>query len=172
MTAPVFVDTHVFVQARDPRDAARQARAEEWLALLWRDFAGRTSMQVLSEYYYCVTRKLVPQVPAEEAWYDTRFLLAWDPLPVDAALLTRAREIEQRWRLPWWDSLVVGAAQLQGCAVVLSDDLRDGAVYDGVTVRSPFTLDAREPVPAYTALPPARPRHRTRGRPRRQAQPA
>jgi predicted nucleic acid-binding protein len=165
---PVFVDTNVFVYARDPRDPAKQARAEEWLAVLWRDYAGRTSMQVLSEYYYTVTRKLAPRISPAEAWHDTRYLLVWDPVPVDAALLRHARETEQRWQLSWWDSMVVAAAQLQGCALLLTEDLQDGAVYGGVTVRSPFTLDVREPLPVYAVVPPLRPRHRGRGRPRRQ----
>lgn len=168
MSPPVFVDTNVFVYARDPRDPAKQARAEEWLAMLWRDFAGRTSMQVLSEYYYNVTRKLSPAVAPDEAWLDTRLLLAWDPLPVNAELLRRAREIEQRWQLAWWDSLIVGAAQLQGCALLLTEDLHDGSVYGDVTVRSPFTLDVREPLPEYAVMPPLASRHRGRGRPRRQ----
>lgn len=167
MNARVFVDTNVFVYARDPRDAAKQARAEDWVANLWRDRAGRTSMQVLSEYYYNVTRKLLPRVAPESAWDDTRNLLDWNPHLVDATLLARAREIEQRWRLSWWDSMIVAAAQLQGCALLLTEDLQDGAAYGGVTVRSPFTLDVREPVPAYAVAPAATPRHRGRGRPRK-----
>jgi predicted nucleic acid-binding protein len=172
MIAHVFVDTNVFVYARDARDRAKQARAEDWIAQLWRDRSGRTSMQVLSEYYFSVTRKLVPRVASDEAWDDTRTLLAWEPHPVDAALLARAREIELRWRLSWWDSMVVSAAQLQGCALLLTEDLQDGAVYGGVTARSPFTLDMREPVPVYAAVPTIRPRHRARGRPRKRQEPA
>ena len=170
MTATVFVDTNVFVYARDPRDPAKQARAEDWTARLWRDRSGRTSMQVLSEYYFNVTRKLAPRVAPEEAWDDTRTLLKWEPHAVDAVLLERAREIEQRWRLSWWDSMIVAAAQLQGCALLLTEDLQDGALYGGVTVRSPFTLDVREPVPAYAVASP--PRHRGRGRPRKNPAPA
>jgi predicted nucleic acid-binding protein len=167
MAALTFVDTNVFVYVRDPRDPEKQARAENWLASLWRDRSGRTSMQVLSEYYYNVTHKLIPRVAPEEAWDDTVTLLKWNPHAVDAALLTRAREIEQRWRLSWWDSMVVAAAQVQGCALLLTEDLQDGAVYGGVTVRSPFTLDVREPAPAYTVAPLPNPRHRGRGRPRK-----
>ena len=63
--------------------------------------------------------------------------------------------------------MVVAAAQLQGCALLLTEDLQDGAVYGGVTVRSPFTLDVREPAPAYTVAPLPNPRHRGRGRPRK-----
>jgi predicted nucleic acid-binding protein len=167
MTAPVFVDTNVLVYARDPRDAAKQARAAEWIAHLWRERLGRASLQVLSEYYVCLTRKLTPRVASEEAWEDTRTLFAWRPQPVDEALLARAREIEQRFRLGWWDSMVVGAAQLQDCALLLTEDLQDGAAFGGVTVRSPFTLAIGEPAATYGVRPTARSRHRSRGRPTR-----
>ncbi len=168
MTEPCFVDSNVFIYARDPSEPLKQKRANEWLFHLWRDQMGRTSMQVLSEFYLTVTLKLAaPAVPAD-AWHEIQSLFAWHPQPIDGALLARAREIEQRWRLSWWDSLIVAAAQLQRCALLLSEDMHDGVVYGSVTVRSPFTLDVREPLPAYTVAPVLRPRHRGRGRPRRQ----
>lgn len=167
MSAPVFVDTNVFVYARDARNTTKQVRAADWIAQLWRDRSGRTSMQVLSEYYFNITRKLTPRIAPDEAWDDARTLFAWRPHPIDAVLLARAREIERRWRLSWWDSIVVGAAQLQSCALLLTEDLQDGAVFGGVTVRSPFTLDVREPAATYAVTPAAKPRHRPRGRPKR-----
>ena len=170
MTAPCFVDANVFIYVRDSRNAAKQTRAVEWIARLWQGRSGRTSLQVLSEYYAVATRKLVPRIPADEAWEDVRELFAWGPHPVDEALLRRAREVEQRWRLSWWDSMVVAAAQLQDCALLLSEDFQDGAVFAGVTVRSPFTLDVREPSAVYAAMPlVAASRHRGRGRPRKVA---
>ena len=170
MTAPCFVDANVFIYVRDSRNAAKQTRAVEWIARLWQGRSGRTNLQVLSEYYAVATRKLVPRIPADEAWEDVRELFAWGPHPVDKALLRRAREVEQRWRLSWWDSMVVAAAQLQDCALLLSEDFQDGAVFAGVTVRSPFTLDVREPSAVYAAMPlVAASRHRGRGRPRKVA---
>ena len=75
---------------------------------------------------------------------------------------------EQRHRLGWWDSMIVGAAQLQDCAIILTESLPDGTAYGEVTVRSPFTLDAREPVAAYASASPAAIGHRPRGRPKRE----
>jgi predicted nucleic acid-binding protein len=172
VTAPCFVDANVFIYARDQGDPTKQKRANEWLFHLWREQLGRTSMQVLSEFYVTVTRKLAARALPADAWHEVQSLLAWHPQAIDGAVLTRAREIELRWRLSWWDSLIVAAAQLQDCTLLLTEDLQDGAVYGGVTVRSPFTLKAREPLPVYAAVPALRPRHRSRGRPRRQPQPA
>ena len=37
-----------------------------------------------------------------------------------------------------WDALIVRAAQRGGCAVLLTEDLQDGRVFDGVTIVNPF----------------------------------
>ena len=167
MTAPVFVDTNVLLYARDASEPVKQPRAAAWLERLWREQLGRTSVQVLSEYYVNVTRKLDPGLPADEGWDDVMALFAWRPQPIDEALMQSAREIEKRHRLSWWDSLVVGAAQLQGCVLLLTEDLQDGGVYGGVSVRSPFTLAVDEPIASYAVAPVSTLRHPPRGRPKR-----
>jgi len=168
MTAPVFVDTNVFLYARDASEPVKQPRAAAWLERLWRERLGRTSVQVLSEYYVNVTRKLDPGLSDDDAWDDVTALFAWDPQPVDQMLLRRGRELERRHKLSWWDSLIVAAAQLQGCALLLTEDLQDGGVYDGVTARSPFTLGLGEPIAVYAPTPTVARPTRSRGRPKRQ----
>ena len=166
MIAPVFVDANVLVYARDANEAVKQPRAADWMSRLWREQSGRTSTQVLSEYYVTVTRKLRPSVSMTDAWNDVRSLLCWQPQAVDGLLLQRAREIEQRYRLSWWDSMVIAAAQLQDCALLLSEDFQDGADYGAVTVRSPFTLALEEPRAVYDIASTVQ-RHPARGRPPR-----
>jgi len=167
MTAAVFVDSNVFVYSRDVGQPRKRELAANWLEYLWREQLGRTSVQVLSEYYVTVTRKLDPGLSSAEAWDSVSELMAWHPQPNDENVLRRARDIELRYRVNWWDCLIVAAAQLQGCALLLSEDLQDGGVYGGVTVRSPFTLAINEPAAAYTVTPKVAARHRPRGRPRR-----
>ena len=60
MPGAIFVDTNVLVYARDASRPEKQAAAMEWLAQIWREQSGRTSMQVLSELYVTLTRKLRP----------------------------------------------------------------------------------------------------------------
>ncbi len=167
MIAPVFVDTNVFVYARDAGEPAKRAAARAWLEFLWRERCGRTSVQVLSEYYVTVTRKLRPGLTPDDAWDDVNGLFAWRPQALDDALLERAYTIQSRHRLSWWDSLVVAAALAQDCALLLTEDLQDGGIYDGLTARSPFKLAAGESVSRYDIAPQAARRHPTRGRPRR-----
>ena len=165
MTAPCFVDASVFLYARDPRDPVRQTRAAEWIDWLWQQRAGRTSMQVLAEFYAAATRQL--QIDPDLAWDEVKRYLAWTPLPTDEALLRGAREIERRYGLSWWDGMAVAAAQLQDCAILASEQLPDGRAFGALTVRSPFTSALEEPVAEYRVT--VAPLHRRRGRPRRLA---
>jgi predicted nucleic acid-binding protein len=170
MTAPCFVDANVLVHTQDRRDAARYRRAEDWLDSLWRTSLGRTSAQALSEFYTVATRRL--RVTPDIAWVETARYFAWNPQPVDEDLLRHAREIELRYKLSWWDSMIVAAAQLQNCALLLTEDLQDGTVFGAVTARSPFTLEVSEATARYAVERQAAPVHRPRGRPRRAAEPA
>jgi predicted nucleic acid-binding protein len=95
------------------------------------------------------------------AWLDR----LWQA--VNETLFRHAREVEQRWRISWWDSMVVAAAQMQYCTLLLTEDLQDGMAFGSVTVRSPFTLEVREAAASYAVPPRAASPHRPRGRPRR-----
>lgn len=169
MPGLVFVDTHVLVSARDGRDPARRALANDWLRLLWTEERGRTSCQVLSEYHDFVTQVVATPTARDDAWDDVQHYLLWNPQPIDAEVLIGAREIEQRHALPWKDCLVVAAAQAQDCVLLLSEGMQDGAEYAGIVVRSPFTLRIADERGAYAARPRPVNKHRGRGRPRRKA---
>jgi predicted nucleic acid-binding protein len=166
MTAAVFVDTNVFVYAGDPHDPVKKATAEALLRELWIEQRGRTSVQVLSEYYATVTRKLKPGLTADEAWEKVDGLLEWEPQPIDRRLLMQARDVERRYRLSWWDSMIVAAAQLQNCAALLTEDLQHGLVCGTVTIRNPFIATVAEQPVEYAVTPRPQSRHRPRGRPR------
>jgi predicted nucleic acid-binding protein len=171
MTARIFVDTNVFVYAKQAGETTRQPLAARWLERLWEEQNGRTSVQVLNEYYTTMTRKIKPALAPAEAWDDVKSLIAWNPQPMDLELLHRGREIEQRHRLSWWDSLIVAAAQLQSCVLLLTEDLQDRAVFGGVTVRNPFAFAVSEDLTSYAVERVPVHAHPRRGRPRR-AKPA
>jgi predicted nucleic acid-binding protein len=169
MTALVFVDTNVLVYARDPRDPAKHAAARAWMESLWHERNGRLSTQVLNEFYQTATRKLQPAMDPQLAWSDVQLLLTWKPQSLDAQLLGEARAVDSRYRLGWWDALIVAAAARQSCSVLLSEDLQDGMAFGSVRVLNPCRHDVREPAAWYAAQPRPRPVHRGRGRPRKVA---
>jgi len=167
MTAPIFVDTNVLVYAEQANEPLKQPVAAQWMERLWREQLGRLSTQVLSEYYVTVTRKIKPVRSAADAWDDVRGFLRWNPQPIDQELIHRAYEVEQRYKLSWWDSLIVAAAQLQNCSQLLTEDLQHGASYGNVRVRNPFVAAVSEDEAVYEVTRVSPGYHPRRGRPKR-----
>ena len=138
MTARAFVDSNVLIYPFDRDAGAKRAVAKEWIDRLWDSAEGRISAQVVSETYVTITRKLKPGLAPAEAQDAVRRYLDWKPLPIDARLIDAAWRIETRWRLSWWDALIVAAAQRAECAWLLTEDLQDGQRFDDVEVVDPF----------------------------------
>lgn len=138
MISTCFVDTNILVYTRDASEPEKQQAAERWLRLLWATRTGRTSAQVLNEYYVVVTEKLQPGLDREQARADVRNLMAWTPVPMDRPVVEGAWTIQDRYALSWWDSLIVSAAQVAGCTWLLTEDLDHGQAMDGLSVVNPF----------------------------------
>ena len=60
------------------------------------------------------------------------------PPAIDVEGLEVAWSIEDRFDLSFWDSLIVAAAHVAGCGVILTEDLQRGMDLDGVRVVDPF----------------------------------
>lgn len=136
MTAPVFVDTNVFVYAVDVGDAKKHGSAQEWEEWLWKTRLGRTSFQVLQEFFLAVTRKQ-PEA-RDAARKEIRNLLIWQPQPIEQAVLELGWRIQDRYQLSFWDSLIVAAAKTLDCGYLLTEDLQAGQSLDGILVVNPF----------------------------------
>jgi predicted nucleic acid-binding protein len=132
----IFVDSNVLLYAVDEADPNKQKAASNWRAALWKSRRGRVSFQVLSEFYVNAVRKR----PAahEEARAEVRDLLAWNPVEADAAMLERGWKLQDRYRLSYWDALIVAAANAASCRYLLTEDLQAGQELDGIEVVNPF----------------------------------
>ena len=136
MIAPVFVDSNVLLYAMDDADKTKQRAAQTWRSALWTTRMGRLSFQVLSEFYVNAVR--LKPADRNEARAEVRDLLAWNPIVTDAALLERGWKLQDRYRLSYWDALIVAAAKFAACAYLLTEDLQSGQKLDGVEIVNPF----------------------------------
>lgn len=139
MSARRFVDTNILLYARDLSEPTKQPIAEALIRELWQSRTGRLSVQVLNEYFVNATQKLKPGLSKEEAWSDMEALAVWEPQAIDSKLLGSAFKMQSRYRLSWWDSLIVAAAMVEGCDAILSEDLAEGQLYEGILVVNPFS---------------------------------
>ncbi len=136
MTAPVFIDTNVFLYALDRADLKKQQAARAWREELWKNRLGRISFQVLHEFYVKATRKW-PE-GRDEARAEVKDLLAWQPVTMDVAILERGWKLQDRYQLSFWDALIVAAAKSVGCRYLLTEDLQTNQDLDSIIVISPF----------------------------------
>lgn len=138
--ARFFVDTNLFVYFRDATEVVKQKQAAEWMTFLSRQRSGRTSAQVLNEFYVTVTQKLKIGLSREVAWEDVSALMRWNPVSIDTEVLRQARAVQLRYQFSWWDALIVSSAMKARCDYLLTEDLSDGQDLDGVRVINPFSV--------------------------------
>ena len=137
MTERAFVDTNIWVYAVDRSDPAKRERAR--VAITPRTDAHiAISSQVLSEFYTVVTRKLEPPLSDEQAAQMVDRLSQLPVVPVDADLVVRAIAGSRTWGISLWDALIISAAEVAGCTILLSEDLTDGTTYGSVRVTNPL----------------------------------
>ena len=133
-----FVDTNIIVYSKDLSEPEKQPIAIDWMSRLWHEKTGRISVQVLNEYYVTVTRKLDKGFTQKEAWKHIESFFAWQPLPLDDKLIRKARHIELRHQVSWWDALIVAAAMQTQCNIILTEDLQHGRKINQITIQDPF----------------------------------
>jgi len=136
----VFVDTHVLLYADDGGQPDKHLRARAWLSVLWQQRRGRLSTQVLNEYYANATGKLRRWIAQGDARAEVRRYQHWKPWQIDHQTVETAWAIEARYKLSYWDSLIVAAAQHQGCEILLTEDLQHDQRIDKLRILNPFLV--------------------------------
>jgi predicted nucleic acid-binding protein len=71
-----------------------------------------------------------------------RNYMAWELVLNDGIILLHASEIEENYRLSFWDELIVAAAYSKNAAVILTEDLNHGQNIEGIRIRNPFLTDS------------------------------
>lgn len=137
MIALSFFDTNILLYMYNESDVAKRARARS----LFQEHAanGRivSSTQVVQEFYAVGSRKL--GLPRPLLRTAVGLLLSLPMVTIDPAHIVTAMEIEERFRISFWDALIVSAATSSGADVLYTEDLSDGQRYGAIEVRNPFS---------------------------------
>jgi len=136
MTDRVFVDTNVFVYADDRAARTKRVRARTVLSELVRTRRAVVSTQVMQEYFVAAIKKL--GLPPERARIRVERLNRLDVVLIRPELILGAIDLCRLHALSFWDALVVRSASAAGCGRLLSEDLQDGQMIDGVRIENPF----------------------------------
>jgi predicted nucleic acid-binding protein len=101
-----------------------------------RQRTGAVSIQVLSEYFSTVTRKLM--LDAGLARAQVEFYSRFQVVEPRVADVLAAIDLHRLHRLSYWDALILRCAKQAGCREVLSEDMHHSQVIDGVRIVNPF----------------------------------
>lgn len=141
------LDTNVLFYAFDRSEPIKRTIATD-IFLRLQGLNVVLTTQVLGEFINAVGRKntavKADAIALVESWsglfqvVDTK----------SADLLTAAR-IADRYKLQFWDSLIISVARSADVEVMLTEDMQDGATIDGMILLNPFNPANR---PALDAL--------------------
>lgn len=135
----LFLDTNVLLYAISPFE--QELDKQRIAAAIVETPGWAFSAQVLQEFYVNAIKPtprgagLTPVLATE---YLESFLPDHPCQAIDAELVGLAQRLHQRFRIDWWDAVILAAAQRLGCSHILSEDFTHGQVYDGVTIINPF----------------------------------
>ncbi len=131
------VDTNVLVYAVDLDAGDRHHAAQALMARAARAADAVLTEQSLIEFLNVLVRKR--QAPLAEA---TRFIRSWRAafrvVASDSSVIEKTMALLEQHKLSVWDARLLATCAANRCVVLLSEDMQDGARYDGVTVIDPF----------------------------------
>lgn len=138
MSDRYFVDKNILMYAHDTAAGAKHDRAKALVEQLWRDRTGAVSTQVLQELCVNLRRKAGRRLDARATREIVVDYLSWHVVVNDGGAIVEALELEDRYKISFWDALVVQAAQTAGAEVLYSEDLSEGQRYGSVRVVNPL----------------------------------
>jgi predicted nucleic acid-binding protein len=139
MSGKFFLDTNIFVYSFD---AASPDKASESANLIRKGIetrSGIVSYQVVQEFFNVALRRFAKPIsgPEAEQYLSTTFRPLLSVYP-SVALYGEALRIAGRFRLAWYDSLIIASAIEGQCETLYSEDLQHGQKFGGVTISNPF----------------------------------
>ena len=131
-----FFDTNMLLYMHSSGSRAKQAKAQRLFEECTSDGRLLLSTQVVQEFYVAGTRKLglVPEIVREAA----TALLQLPLVSIGPEHIVRAMEGEERYRISFWDALILAAAESGGARVLYTEDLSHRQQYGAITVQNPF----------------------------------
>ena len=139
MSGRFFLDTNVFVYAFDSNSPEKAETAKKLIREGLTSEKGIISYQVIQEFFNVALRRFKePMTTAEAESFLGLVLRPMCSVQSSHSLYGRALVICDRYRLSWWDSLIISGAIDGGGAEVYSEDLQNGLVIEQLVIENPF----------------------------------
>ena len=108
MTGKVFVDTNIFLYAIDLTHTTKKSKALALLRILLTEGNGVISSQVVNEFTSNVLGRLNKSPSDAKAMYG--LFAGFEFIPHSLAMSATGIDIVDRYRINYWDAVIVAAA--------------------------------------------------------------
>jgi len=141
MSAPsskYFVDANILIYAHDRAAGSKHERARQLTEHLWTTGQGALSTQVLQELCVNLRRRVAHPLASDKIAKLIEDYLSWEVVINTPQAIVAALAIEARYKVSYWDALILQAAESCGAAVLYSEDLSHRQRYGAVEVVNPL----------------------------------
>lgn len=138
----LMFDTNVLVYNFDHADPQKAKHVQSILPAIFAAGKPLVSTQVLSEFYWNVTRKIpVPLSHKQAAAETAKFANLTRVLPITWDVIEKGLDAVVVHQMAYWDALIFAAAAINGASTILSEDFQHRCIMEGITFLNPFADD-------------------------------
>jgi predicted nucleic acid-binding protein len=141
----VALDSNILVYAELEPETEKGRRAADLILRAARD--GVIPAQVLGEYLRFVQRRS-PAAFADAIRQASLYQAAFLTPPTTDAIINQAADLARAHRLQLWDAVVCAASVAAGAKVLMTEDMQDGRMVEGLRLINPFAAGNAEEIAA------------------------
>jgi predicted nucleic acid-binding protein len=138
--AKIFIDTNILVYTLDKHDKNKQKTARKTVKSIVENNNAVISTQVLQEFYNICTMKLhLP--PLKAKGYMHNYSENLEVAQNSCEIIERGIDISIISQISFWDALILAAAEYSKCSEIVTEDLNDGQIINGIRINNPFAAE-------------------------------
>jgi predicted nucleic acid-binding protein len=125
------------VYTLDTYNKSKQKTARQTVKNIVEHDTAVISTQVLQEFYNICTTKL-HLLPIKAKEYMHNYSENFEVTQNSCAIIERGIDISIIAQISFWDALIIAAAEYAKCSAIVTEDLNDGQVINGIRISNPF----------------------------------
>jgi predicted nucleic acid-binding protein len=141
----IALDSNILIYAELEPESDKGTRSADLILRAARN--GVIPAQVLGEYLRFIQRRVPDTFEGairQASLYQAAFLTP----PTTDAIINRASALAHAHRMQLWDCVVCAAAMHAGAKVLLTEDVQNGRILDGLRLINPFAVSNTEAIEA------------------------
>lgn len=137
MKDDIFIDTNIFIYAYSDDNLLKHKIAKNLLQNDLLENSVIVSVQILNEFYSVMSKSKLSH--REIAHFIREIAKQTYVKPIAIETVELCLEIKRKYRLSWWDSLILSSALENGCKIIYSEDMQHGQVIENaLKIVNPF----------------------------------